>query len=211
MLSIIRHLRHRPSLLSGLAVAIVIAAGAASQVAPVTALLVGWDCGIVIYCIVFTLRVRHSTPERLKRLSADLDTGASGVLFATIGVTIASLGAIVAELAGSHGKPHAVQSEALAGATVLLSWVFIHTIFATHYAREYWHDGKGLLFPGNPAPDYGEFLYFSYCMAVAFQVSDVATQTPGMRRLVLVHSLIAYVFNTAVIALGVNIAASLAS
>ena len=82
---------------------------------------------------------------------------------------------------------------------------------ATHYAHEFWRRDGGLTFPGNAAPGYMEFLYFSFCIAVASQVSDVSTQSAAMRRIVLLHSLIAYLFNTAVIALGVNIAASLAS
>ena len=212
MKSAIRNLRRRPSLVQGALAGVLVTLLAGLSLRPVTAMLVGWDAGILVYGVGFLIWImRHSTPESLKRMSVELDEGQWGVLLGTIAGAVASLVAIVLELAGAHGQPHAVFSEVLGGVTVLLSWVFIHTIFATHYASEFWHDGKGLIFPGNPAPDYGEFLYFSYCMAVASQVSDVATQTPEMRRLVLVHSLISYVFNTAVIALGVNIAASLAN
>ena len=73
------------------------------------------------------------------------------------------------------------------------------------------HDSCSETFPGNDTPNYSEFLYFSFCMAVASQVSDVSTQSELMRKLVLTHSLVSYLFNTAIIALGVNIAASLAS
>ena len=211
MLGIIRHMRHRPSLLVGIAVAVLVAAATSLSMRPGTALLAGWDAGVLAYAATFFTLVRRSTPERLSRVSAELDEGSWGVLVGTIVAALASLGAIVAELARVHGQPHAGWTEALAGATVLLSWVFIHTIFATHYAHEFWRERSGLTFPGNASPDYGEFLYFSFCIAVASQVSDVSTQSAPMRRLVLVHSLIAYLFNTAVIALGVNIAASLAS
>ena len=211
MLSTLRHLRHRPTLLVGMVAAAAVFAVAAPQLSATTALLLAWDAGVAAYAAVFLLVTRHLTAEGLARRSAELDEGSWGVLIATIVAAIASLGAIVAELAQAHGTPHAAWREALAGATVILSWFFIHTIFATHYAHEFWRDGTGLAFPGNPAPDYPEFLYFSYCMAVASQVSDVTTQSAAMRKLVLVHSLIAYLFNTAVIALGVNIAASLAS
>ena len=210
MPALIRHLRHRPSLLAGLAVAVLAGAIAAALLRPMTALLVAWCAGVLAYSAVFVTVIVRSTPDRLRAVSADLDEGRWGVLVVTIVAAVASLGAIVAELAGTHGQPHAGWTEALAGLTVLLSWVFIHTIFATHYAHEFWRTGSGLAFPGNDRPDYGEFLYFSFCIAVASQVSDVSTQTAGMRRLVLLHSLIAYLFNTAVIALGVNIAASLA-
>nr|WP_321983601.1 DUF1345 domain-containing protein [uncultured Lichenicoccus sp.] len=211
MLRGLRGLRHRPSLLVGFAVALLAAILTAPKLRPVTACLIGWDLGVLAYGITFIVVVRRSTTDGLARIADLLDEGNWGVLFATIVAALASLGAIVIELAQAHGKAHAPWSEALAGATVLLSWFFIHTIFATHYAHEFWRDAKGLLFPGNDKPDYGEFLYFSFCMAVASQVSDVTTQNAGMRKLVLAHSLVAYLFNTAIIALGVNIAASLAS
>ena len=210
MLHTLRHIRRRPSLLWGIAVAVVVAAALSLQRPVGTALLVGWNAGVLAYVGRFVLAIRHSTPDRLKQVAAELDEGNSGALLCTIVAALASLGAIVEELARVHGQPHAIGTEALAGVTVLLSWIFIHMVFATHYAHEFWRDG-GLTFPGNPAPDYMEFLYFSFCIAVASQVSDVSTQSAGMRKMVLLHSLIAYLFNTAVIALGVNIAASLAS
>ena len=211
MLRSLGHLRHRPSLLVGVAVAVLAALVAARDLRPVTACLVGWDLGVIAYGITFLVVVRRSTTEGLARTADLLDEGRWGVLLSTIVAALASLGAIVLELAQAHGKAHAPWSEGLAGATVLLSWFFIHTIFATHYAHEFWRDATGLVFPGNDKPDYPEFLYFSFCMAVASQVSDVTTQSGGMRKLVLAHSLVAYLFNTAIIALGVNIAASLAS
>jgi uncharacterized membrane protein len=192
MLSTLRHIRRRPSLLVGMAVAVPVVAIAAVWLPIGTALLVGWNAGVIAYVARFLVVIRRST-------------------VATIAAALASLGAIVAELARVHGHPDAGWTEALAGTTVLLSWVFIHMIFATHYAHEFWRRDGGLTFPGNAAPGYMEFLYFSFCIAVASQVSDVSTQSAAMRRIVLLHSLIAYLFNTAVIALGVNIAASLAS
>ncbi len=211
MLSTLRHIRRRPSLLVGMAVAVPVVAIATVWLPIGTALLVGWNAGVIAYVARFLVVIRRSTLEGLKRVSADLDEGSSGALVATIAAALASLGAIVAELARVHGHPDAGWTEALAGTTVLLSWVFIHMIFATHYAHEFWRRDGGLTFPGNAAPGYMEFLYFSFCIAVASQVSDVSTQSAAMRRIVLLHSLIAYLFNTAVIALGVNIAASLAS
>ncbi len=210
MLPVLRHLRHRPSLLAGLGVAVPAAVVAAAWLHPVPAVLVGWDLGVLAYGLMFLLVVRRATPEGLRRIAAELDEGSWGMLGATIVAALASLGALVVELARVHGTSHAAWGGALAGTTVLLSWVFIHTVFAAHYAHAYWLDGSGLAFPGNPAPTYGEFLYFSFCMAVASQVSDVSTQSAAMRQLVLAHSLVAYLFNTAIIALGVNIAASLA-
>ncbi len=207
-----RHLRYRPALLTGL-LSILVAVPLALvllRLRPVTTLLVGWDCGVLGYAAVFALTVRRTTPDRLAAVAIQLDEGAWGMLLITIAAALAALGAIVAELAQAHGKPQAGWLDGLAGATVLLSWLFVHTTFATHYAHEFWRR-RGLLFPGNDTPNIDEFLYFSFCMGVASQVSDVVTQSAAMRRLVLAHSLVSYLFNTAIIALGVNIAASLAS
>lgn len=210
MFQTLRHLRHRPSLLVGLAVAIVATVAASFSLRATTAALIGWDLGVVAYVVTFLVLIRHSTPDSLRRMSTLLDEGRWGVLAVTIAAALASLGAIVAELAQVHGKSHAGWIEGLAGATVVLSWFFVHMIFTTHYAHEFWHRGTGLSFPGNECPTYSEFLYFAFCIAVASQVSDVSTQSASMRRVVLAHSMVAYLFNTAVIALGVNIAASLA-
>ncbi len=207
--SVLRHLHHRPSLLVGLAFVVVAFGCALPSARPVTAALIGWDVGVVAYGVTFLILVRKLTPERLRQDGVLLDEGRWAMLVVTIAAAIISLGAIVLELAQIHGKHHAGWLTALAGATVVLSWFFVHTIFTTHYAHDFWRSG-GLLFPGNDRPGIGEFFYFSFCMAVASQVSDVSTQSAGMRRLVLAHSMVSYLFNTAIIALGVNIAASLA-
>ena len=216
MARILHHLRHRPSLMAGLVVAVpVTLAASVSGMHPVRALLVGWDTGVVAYGATFLWVMRRTTTDGLRRVAALLDEGRWAMLGVTVLAAVASLGAIVAELARVHGTPHAGWAMALAGTTVVLSWFFIHTVFATHYAHEFWRTGSGcvgggLLFPGNDSPNYSEFLYFSFCIAVASQVSDVSTETATMRQLVLAHSMVAYLFNTAIIALGVNVAASLA-
>ena len=167
--------------------------------------------GVIGYGVAFLALSWNASADRIRQVATLLDEGRWGMLASTVVAALASLGAIVAELARVHGSPHAGWTEGLAGVTVVLSWFFIHMIFTTHYAHEFWGRGSGLSFPGNSEPGYSEFLYFSFCIAVASQVSDVSTQSASMRQLVLAHSLVAYVFNTAVIALGVNIAASLAS
>lgn len=207
----LRHLFHRPALIAGLGIALLAGLAASRWIGPIAAGLAGWDVGVVAYGTIFALVTLRAPLDRIQQVSTELDEGRWGILASTIIAALASLGAIVAELARVHGAPHAGWTEALAGSTVLLSWFFIHTVFATHYAHEYWGHGQGLTFPGNDRPTYSEFLYFSFCIAVASQVSDVSTQSAAMRQLVLAHSMVAYLFNTAIIALGVNIAASLAS
>jgi uncharacterized membrane protein len=109
-------------------------------------------------------------------------------------------------------------------ATILTSWSFVHVIFTEHYAHNfYFLDGpidddsddietrkkKGLHFPGQPWPDYVDFLYFSVTIGVANQTADTEVVSRRMRVLVLIHSVISYFFNTIILALTINIAASM--
>ena len=101
---------------------------------------------------------------------------------------------------------------ALAIGTVVLSWTFIHTIFALHYAHEFYGEGRhrnGLHFPGEGQPDYWDFVYFAFVIGMTFQVSDVAVVHKSVRRLVVVHGVLSFFFTTAIIAMSVNIAAGI--
>src|SRR5262249_30681117 len=123
------------------------------------------------------------------------------------------LGAIVAELGTSAGGPERHPRQLiLATLTILLSWAFTHTIFALHYAHEYYieNDGRGggLVFPGTEEPDYWDFVYFSFVIGMTSQVSDVAVSCRPIRRTVAAHGAVSFVFNAALLALTVNIAAS---
>ena len=97
----------------------------------------------------------------------------------------------------------------LAGVTILLSWTFMHTIFALHYAHEYYARGdkRCLSFPGEEAPDYWDFVYFSFVIGMTAQVSDVGITDKIIRRTATVHGIVSFVYNTALVALMVNIAA----
>jgi uncharacterized membrane protein len=103
----------------------------------------------------------------------------------------------------------------LVAATLLLSWLVTHLVFAYRYAHEFYTksdaakvDG-GLEFPGNEPPDYWDFMYFSLVLGMTFQVSDVQITSRKLRRLATLHGLIGFFFNTVIVALTVNIAASL--
>jgi uncharacterized membrane protein len=103
---------------------------------------------------------------------------------------------------------------ALAVGTILLSWTFMHTIFALHYAHEFYGQGRddrigGLVFPGDEDPDYWDFLYYSLVVAMTAQVSDVQITSKTIRRLTTVHGAVSFFFNATVLALTVNIVSSL--
>lgn len=95
---------------------------------------------------------------------------------------------------------------------IVLSWAIVHTIFTFHYARMYYSGNAegGLEFPGNERPDYIDFAYFSFVVGCTFQVSDVEISDKKIRRLALVHGLLAFILNTFVVALSINIISGLA-
>jgi uncharacterized membrane protein len=213
----LRHLRNRPSLLSGLLVAGVAVGVGALWLRLFTALLIGWDIGVALFILLASLWMSRASVESMQQRARRLDPGKWGVLAGAMLAAVASLIAIVFELIAAKGSPHAEAEAGLAAVTVLLSWAFLHVFFAQHYAHDYWlgdeeEDGepaRSLDFPGNDQPDYLEFLYFSFTVGMTAQVSDVTTRTAAMRRLVLMHGALSFLFNTAVLALGVNLAAGL--
>jgi uncharacterized membrane protein len=148
------------------------------------------------------------------------DQGRWAVLVLAVMAAAASLFAIGFELHQAKGVSGAGAAlpVALAVATILLSWLFVHTVFALHYAHEYFGEAKsgghydmrgGLEFPGEKKPDYWDFLYFAAVIAATCQVSDVEVTGRTMRRLVLAHGVFAFLFNTMILAFAINIAAGL--
>src|SRR4029453_8050715 len=145
--------------------------------------------------------------EVIRRRAAVEDEGQWAILVLTVVAALASLAAIFAELGSAGRRPGQV---APAAVTILLSWAFIHTIFALHYAHEFYDetDGGGLIFPGKDAPDYWDFIYFSFVIGMTSQVSDVGITSKRIRRTAAAHGIVSFIFNAALLALTVNIAAS---
>jgi uncharacterized membrane protein len=155
----------------------------------------------------------NSNPHKIRSQAGKEDEGAVALLVLTVAAGMSSLVAIFAQLAAAAGSGGG-GSVALALATVLLSWTFIQTIFALHYAHEFYGErstrGGGLEFPGNvKEPDYWDFVYFAFVVGTTFQTSDIAITSKWVRRTVAVHGVVAFLYNVAFLALSVNVAASL--
>jgi uncharacterized membrane protein len=180
----------------------------------VTRMLLGWDIAVAIYLVAAGfVMARCSTVAAIKRNAAIQDEGAFAILLLTVAAAIASLGAIFAELATlDRASPSYALHIVLVVTTVILSWTFTHTIFALHYAHDFYGEASrsdGLKFPGNAQPDYWDFVYFSFVIGMTFQVSDVAVTNKPIRRMVVAHGALSFFFSTAIVALTVNIAAGL--
>lgn len=178
----------------------------------VSRLLMGWDAGIALYLTLVVTMILRSPPDRLRRDSPLQDEGRIAIPILTVAAAMASLGAIVFWLrtAQASASTHPAVL-VLLFLTTLLSWVFVHTMFALHYAHEYYADhrgpGAGMRFPGGEdMPSYWDFIYFSFAVGTATAVSDVAVTSSTIRKTVTAHGLVAFVFNVTMIALTVSIA-----
>jgi uncharacterized membrane protein len=176
----------------------------------VTRLLISWDIFIASYlALVYTMMFRCGLAH-IKRNAVQQDDGRFLILLVTALGAFASIAAIVFELGATQHSPPEL---ALATVTIALSWAAVHTTFALHYAHEFYRGAKpgGLQFPSGDTrehADYWDFVYFSFVIGMTAQVSDVGITDKTIRRTATVHGIISFVFNTALVALMVNIAAS---
>jgi uncharacterized membrane protein len=209
---IFRIIHARPKLVASVLLGLAVMLVAPSDWELVTRILLGWDAGVVLYIgivswIIMRLESRAEM-EHIRARAAKEDEGRVSILVLTVIATLASLAAIIILLGQEEGKNAPLQLM-FAAATILLSWAFVHLIFATHYAHEFYTEGKagGLKFPGGEKPDYLDFIYFSFVIGMTFQVSDVGITSRSIRQTVLAHAIISFLFNVALVAIMVNIAA----
>lgn len=177
--------------------------------------LIGWNVGAGLYLVWSWVEMLRADLVSVRKRAANQDEAEWVVLVLAVSATLVSLVAIGVELHSSRLPDHRVEAAriALAGTTIVVSWLFIHTMITQHYARLFYGTGKepvgGLDFPKTEEPDYGDFLYFSFTIGAAAQTSDVAVTDRRMRRIVLAQTILAFLYNTSILALAINIGASL--
>lgn len=178
--------------------------------------LVGWNLMVWSYLVLIGLMMVQADHQGLRRIAQAQAETATVVLAVVVLAALFSLVGIVVELSAAKGTDasHAWPHLAFALATVAGSWLLVPIEFALAYASVLHRmgDKPGLRFPdADPQfePHYWDFLYFSFTIAVASQTADIAVVTPSMRRLVLWHSVLSFVFNTAILAFTINVAAGM--
>lgn len=202
-------------MLVGLALGIIAALAVPAHTRPMVRVLVGWDAAIWSYLAMIWVYMALADEGGVRESARRDDENAGVVLMVICVATIASIAAIVLELASAKGTAGAstVWHYALTGLTMFGAWFLIPTIFTQHYARLYYDPDAPetpLQFPDKGLhPDYWDFLYFSFTIGVAVQTSDVGVATRSMRKVVLGQSLIGFLFNTAILGFSINIAAGL--
>jgi uncharacterized membrane protein len=181
--------------------------------------ILAWDIGVTVALTLMLFTLRHATPERMRTIAARQVTGKWTVLGLTVVAASASLVAIAAEvpLIKTVGGLEQIARLTLVVVTIVLSWALINTIFALHYAHDYYlgASGKetcvqgGIVFPGTHPPAYGDFVYFSFTIGMTFQVSDTQITDPSVRQLAITHGIISFFYATGILALTVNLVAGM--
>ncbi len=181
--------------------------------------VMAWDIGaLVLLALAALLFLREGDNASMAENAMQQQEGEWTMFWVTLAGVAFSFVALTTELANAkdmHTFTRTLHVGLVAG-TLLLSWLVTHVVFALRYAHEYYAiqpgaskvDG-GLAFPSNEAPDYWDFVYFALVLGMTFQVSDVQITSRKLRRLATAHGLIGFLFNTVIVALTVNIAASL--
>ena len=207
----------RPRLFYALAVGIV--AGVAIPLRhadPIMHVLIGWNVAVYVFLVVIWIMMLRADDGDVCSFAKKQDEQGYVILIVLTLAAVMSLVAIVIELAGASTASGARSFHiAIAASTVLGSWFLIPTVFALHYAHQYYLAERGkttLIFPeANLKPDYWDFMYFSFTIAVAFATSDIEVGTRDTRKLVLAQSVLSFFFNASILALSINISASLVS
>ena len=172
------------------------------------AAMLGWCGHILTYAALLLRRLGHATPDVMRQRARMMTEGRGVVTALSVLASATSLMILVVQ--GATGQNSGLAGGAIAVVAILLSWFYVHLLFAQDYVHEYWIYEGGLLFPGGDGtPEFGEFLYFAFTIGMTFQLSDVTTNSPRMRRIVLRHALVAFAFNAVILAASVNIVAGL--
>jgi uncharacterized membrane protein len=189
-----------------------------------TKLLMAWNAGIWVYFVFSALLVAKATSQSLRINAKATDEGKFLILLLTCLAAAASIGAIGAHLgiAASLEGREKILHIGLAALTIVSAWLLIHLVFAFHYAHEYYDEFEarpgaplalrgGLVFPETQNPDYLDFIYFSYVVGTSAQTADISISSRAMRRTVIGHCVLAFFYNSAILALTINLAAGLIS
>ncbi|HEY4372515.1 MAG TPA: DUF1345 domain-containing protein [Burkholderiales bacterium] len=212
----VRHLvRNRPRLIIAAAIGVAAAWALPSHLSLLTRTLSGWNACVWSYIVMMGWLMLRANHHQVREVAEEEDETAVAVLTVVLVAATSSLAAIVLELGHIHDLPRATRNVhyLFVASTLIGSWFMVGVVYTIHYARMFYsvpQNRRPLRFPNEEEhPDYWDFLYFSFTIAVAVQTSDVSIQTRPMRKAALIQSVLCFFFNTAVIGLTINIAAGL--
>ncbi|KNC05337.1 membrane protein [Pantoea sp. RIT-PI-b] len=216
--SLTTHLFARLRLLISIIAGVICYYALPAQLGVMQRMLIGWNALAWLYLFFIWFRMLRTEGKDIQRIAKIQDQSAALVLGMVIFACMISIVAILSELSSLHtltGTPRALHL-LLTAMTLIVSWALLPSSFAMHYAHHhYLHRSKDvtpMIFPEKPDdPDYWDFIYFAFTIAVASQTADVATGTTEMRKITLLQSVISFIFNLAILGLSVNVGAGLLS
>jgi uncharacterized membrane protein len=179
-----------------------------------TRVLVCWNCGVTLFLILIFVWMTRLTAEQICTRYIEEDESAPIIVAVVTIAAIFSLGAIIEPLAtlkqvtGTERAGHF----ALAALTLVNSWILVPTMFTTHYADMFYsakEDDRPLRFPETPMPVFWDFAYFSFTIAAACQTADVSTLRAGVRKVVIAHTVVSFLFNASILGFAINVTAGL--
>ena len=180
----------------------------------VSRVLLGWNCGVALFLLLIFVWMRSLSADQICSRFAEEDESAPVILTVVVAAALLSLFAILALLSTIKQVPAETRSAhfVLAAATVVESWTIVPTIFTLHYADMFYSAApaqRPLEFPRTHMPVFWDFAYFSFTIAAACQTSDVTTQNTAVRRTVLAHTIISFLFNASILGFAINVSAGL--
>jgi uncharacterized membrane protein len=179
-------------------------------VAP-TSLIGAWDSFALVLLALIWTDIFSSGVDHIRYRARTQDLGRALIFTFTVAAACSSLFAVVFLLSAAKNTSHLGLHATLSVVAVLSSWTLVHTMFSIRYAHAYYGDGKkgdanagGLDFPSDKNPNYLDFAYFSFVIGMTCQVSDVQITSKYLRSVALVHGILAFCFNTVILALTIN-------
>ena len=208
----LRHLRVWLALIVGLVAFLFVS----TPQSLISRMLIGWDCGVSFFLVAIFLWMRRFTPREICSHYIDEDPSEPVILVAITAGSLLSLIAIIEPLVTLR---HAAYDQrawgfALAAITLIDSWLLVPTMFTMHYADMFYSappENRPLHFPKTEMPGFWDFAYFSFTIAAACQTADVSTTEVSIRRVVILHEIVSFAFNVAILGFAINITAGLIS
>jgi uncharacterized membrane protein len=176
--------------------------------------LVCWNCGVGLFLVLIFVWMTGLTAQQICSRYIEEDESAPIILVVVIVAALLSLVAIVQPLATIKqvSGTERIGHFALATLTLVSSWILVPTMFTTHYADMFYsvkEENRPLLFPGTSMPVFWDFAYFSFTIAAACQTADVSTRNADVRKAVIAHTLISFLFNASILGFAINVTAGL--
>ncbi|HUA23616.1 MAG TPA: DUF1345 domain-containing protein [Steroidobacteraceae bacterium] len=179
-------------------------------------MLIGWDCGVSFFLVAIFLWMRRFTPQEICSHYIEEDPSAPVILVAITAAALLSLVAITEPLVALRHAAYdqRVPGFVLAAITLIDSWLLVPMMFTMHYADMFYSApprNRPLHFPETEMPAFWDFAYFSFTIAAACQTADVSTTEVSIRRVVILHEIVSFAFNVAILGFAINITAGLIS